>query len=79
MRSRARYTYTLWAARLPPPGMPANKGRYLGMETDVPSCAVPGAGGAAVDDSMALCVLPAMLVGPAKEIDLIVRVDVVEP
>jgi len=59
--------------------MPANKGRWLGMETDVPSCAVPGAGGVAMDERMALCVLPAMLVGPLKEIHLRVRIDVVQP
>jgi E3 ubiquitin-protein ligase SIAH1 len=78
-KAEPRYTYTLWAAAAAPPGMPANKGRWLGMETDVPSCAVPGAGGVAMDERMALCVLPAMLVGPLKEIHLRVRIDVVQP
>jgi hypothetical protein len=31
-----------------------------------------------MDERMALCVLPAMLVGPLKEIHLI-RIDVVQP
>jgi E3 ubiquitin-protein ligase SIAH1 len=79
VKAEPRYTYTLWAAAAAPPGMPANKGRWLGMETDVPSCAVPGAGGVAMNERMALCVLPAMLVGPLKEIHLRVRIDVVQP
>lgn len=68
-RTGPRFTYTLWVAAATPPDMPANKGRWLGMETDVPSCAVPGAGGApAVDEGTALCVLPGKLVGLMKEI-----------
>ncbi|CAD6341089.1 unnamed protein product [Miscanthus lutarioriparius] len=80
-KAEPRYTYTLWAEAPPLPDMPANMGRWLGMETDVPTCAVPGAGGGAAveEEGMALCVLPAMLVGPLKEIHLRVRIDVVEP
>ncbi|RLN21694.1 E3 ubiquitin-protein ligase SINA-like 7 [Panicum miliaceum] len=47
------------------------------MEADVASCAVPG--GTAVEEGMALYVPPPMLRGPAKEMHLRVRIDVVDP
>jgi len=65
-----RYVYTIWACP------PTRERSWVGMEADVPSCAVPGA---AVDEGMALCVLPELLVGPSKEIHLKVRMRVVQP
>ena len=46
------------------------------MEADLVSCAVPGA--TAVEEGMALYVPPPMLRGPAKEMHLRVRIDVVD-
>ncbi|KAF8772176.1 hypothetical protein HU200_006016 [Digitaria exilis] len=82
-----RFTCTLWA-RAPAKeketeeGAPdmlaggAGAGRRLMMETDVASCAVPG-GTAVEEEGMALYVPPPMLCGPSKEMNLRVRIDVV--
>ncbi|KAL6627518.1 hypothetical protein ACP70R_031244 [Stipagrostis hirtigluma subsp. patula] len=74
-----QFTCMLWAqAPYPPaPGMPARMGRRLLMETDVGSCAVPD--GAALEEGMWLDVVPAMLRGPSREMDLRVRIDKIEP
>ncbi|RCV24439.1 hypothetical protein SETIT_5G084300v2 [Setaria italica] len=75
-----RFTCMLWAQTPAPAaqGAPAGgKGRRLMMEADVASCAVPG--GTAVEEGMALYVPPPMLNGPAKEMNIRVRIDVLDP
>ncbi|OEL35228.1 hypothetical protein BAE44_0003754 [Dichanthelium oligosanthes] len=71
-----RYMCYLCAEAPAEPGMPASNGRCLIMEAEVASCEVPG-GGAAVEERMALVVPPAMLMGPSKEIELGVRINLV--
>ncbi|WVZ72053.1 hypothetical protein U9M48_020571 [Paspalum notatum var. saurae] len=76
--SGPRFTCTLWAkAKTAAAAAPGGAARRLMMETDVGSCAVPG--GTAVDEGMALYVPPPMLRGPSKEMDLRVRIDMVDP
>ncbi|XP_039851264.1 E3 ubiquitin-protein ligase SINA-like 7 [Panicum virgatum] len=70
-----RFTCMLWAQA--PGALAGGKGRRLMMEADVASCAVPG--GTAAEEGMALYVPPPMLRGPAMEMHLRVRIDVVDP
>ncbi|KAJ1282835.1 hypothetical protein BS78_03G082300 [Paspalum vaginatum] len=73
--SGPRFTCLVWAKAAA--AAPGGVGRRLMMETDVGSCAVPG--GTAVEQGMALYVPPPMLRGPSKEMDLRVRIDMVDP
>ncbi|KAJ1282834.1 hypothetical protein BS78_03G082200 [Paspalum vaginatum] len=82
-RAGPQYKCLLWAkakakakAAGPAPaprGAPARAGRRLCMETDVPSCAVPGT--VAVEEDMWLGVSPVMMLGASREIHLGVLID----
>ncbi|WVZ72044.1 hypothetical protein U9M48_020562 [Paspalum notatum var. saurae] len=78
-RAGPQYKCVLWArAKAPgaapaPRGAPARAARRLCMETDVPSCAAPGA--AAVEEDMWLGVSPVMMLGTSREIHLGVLIE----
>ncbi|TVU22147.1 hypothetical protein EJB05_31829 [Eragrostis curvula] len=71
------YKCCLWAAAPTPPDAPRQMERRVMLETDVASCAAPG--GPAVEAGLWLYVMPEMLHGPSKEVQLRIRIEEIRP
>ncbi|TVU22150.1 hypothetical protein EJB05_31832 [Eragrostis curvula] len=66
-----------WLARRAPPDAPRQMELRVMMEADVRRCAAPG--GPALGDGMWMHVMPEMLLGPSREVQLRIRIEEIRP